>query len=276
VKDAEYRALDAVNYSTLKHLRKSPKHYKHALDNPDTSTNYSMLRAIHALVLEPFTFDEAFVVWDGRRDKRNKDYAAFLELHAGKDVLNPDELTKATAISESYRASPFVERLLAHPGTQYEVAMVWTDHETGLECKGKPDIISVQDAGDGLVTLIIADLKTFYTTEARQIERQAQSYGWLLQLAHYTRGALEHLGLMERFQQGFVAIEWFTIVCEEEAPHDCSAVPWGAGLQGRAQAQLSVLLQTLKGCREKDKWPGRGEVQTARDCQDNNSYDGEG
>jgi hypothetical protein len=94
VNDAEYRALDAVNYSTLKHIRKSPKHYKHALEHPDTSTNYSMLRAIHALVLEPFAFDEAFVVWEGRRDKRNKDYAAFLELHAGKDVLTPDEFSQ--------------------------------------------------------------------------------------------------------------------------------------------------------------------------------------
>jgi hypothetical protein len=137
VNDAEYRALDAVNYSTLKHIRKSPKHYKHALENPDTSTNYSMLRAIHALVLEPFSFDEAFVVWDGRRDKRNKDYAAFLELHAGKDVLTPDEFSKATAISEAYRASPFVEQLLAHPGTQYEVPMLWTDLESGLSLQGQ-------------------------------------------------------------------------------------------------------------------------------------------
>jgi hypothetical protein len=265
VNDAEYRALDAVNYSTLKHIRKSPKHYKHALENPDTSTNYSMLRAIHALVLEPFSFDEAFVVWDGRRDKRNKDYAAFLELHAGKDVLNPDELVKATAISEAYRASPFVEQLLAHPGTQYEVPMVWTDHETGLECKGKPDIVCVRDEGDGLVTLVVADLKTFYTTDVGQVQRQAKSYGWLLQLAHYTRGALEHLGLMERFQHGQVGIEWWTILCEEEAPHDCSAVRWTQAEQRRAQAQLSVLLQTLQKCRATNQWPGRGEVQAQQD-----------
>ena len=58
--DRDYRALEAVNYSTLKHIRKSPKHYLHALENPDTSTNYSMLRAIHALVLEPFSFDRRF------------------------------------------------------------------------------------------------------------------------------------------------------------------------------------------------------------------------
>ena len=272
MKDAEYRALDAVNYSTLKHIRKSPKHYKHALDNPDTSTNYSMLRAIHALVLEPFTFDEAFVVWDGRRDKRNKDYAAFLEANAGKDVLTPDELAKATAISESYRASPFVERLLAHPGTQYEVPMVWTDHESQLNCKGKPDIVCVRDEGDGLVTLVVADLKTFFTTEARQIVRQAHQFGWLLQLALYTRGAMEHFGLLERFQAGQVGIEWWTIICEEDAPHDCSAFAWTQAEQGRAQAQLSVMLQTLQVCRETDYWPGRGQVQAQQD----DVNDGEG
>jgi hypothetical protein len=265
VNDAEYRALDAVNYSTLKHIRKSPKHYKHALENPDTSTNYAMLRAIHALVLEPFSFDEAFVVWDGRRDKRNKDYAAFLEKNVGKDVLNPEELAKATAISEAYRASPFVEGLLAHAGTRYEVPMVWTDFETGLVCKGKPDIICVRDEGDGLSTLVIADLKTFFTTEARQIVRQAHQLGWLLQLAHYTRGAIEHFELLERFQAGQLAIEWWSIICEEEAPHDCSAFGWTQAEQGRAQAQLSVMLQTLQDCRATDRWPGRGEVQAQQD-----------
>ena len=112
---------------------------------------------------------------------------------------------------------------------------------------------------------IVEAVKTFYTTEIRQIVRQAHQLGWLLQLAHYTRGALEHFGLLERFQHGQVGIEWWTILCEEEAPHDCSAVRWTQAEQGRAQAQLSVMLQTLQSCRETDQWPGRGEVQAQQD-----------
>jgi hypothetical protein len=258
--DRDYRALEAVNYSSLKHMRKSPKHYKHMLENPDTSTNYAMLRAIHALVLEPFTFEDSFTVWTGgRRDKRNAEYAAFIEASGARDILTPDEVMKAGRISEAYRGNVYLEQLLAHPGTHCELAMVWKDLETGLACKGKPDIVCVEELGDGLIRLTVADLKTFYTSDKRSILRQGKSYGWPLQLAHYTRGAIEHFGLRGAWELGMVDVEWATIVAEEEAPHDCSAVKWGLSSQRAADRQLSVLLQTLKQCLETGVWPGRGD-----------------
>jgi hypothetical protein len=78
ITDAEYRAADGVNWSRLKIIRESPLHYKMKPDRPDTAA-LGMLRAIHALVLEPEEFDRDFAIFDGRRDKRSRSYQEFLE-----------------------------------------------------------------------------------------------------------------------------------------------------------------------------------------------------
>jgi len=90
--DAQYRAYPAVNYSKLKHMAKSPLHYRHNSEHPAAdNAAFRLGRATHCLVLEPFTFDQQFAVYEGKRDKRQKAYKAFLETVGDRDVLSPQE-----------------------------------------------------------------------------------------------------------------------------------------------------------------------------------------
>jgi hypothetical protein len=257
--EAEYRAAPGVNYSTLKHLRKSPLHYKHAVENPEDSGNdYALLRHVHALVLEPMSAHEQSVVWDGRRDTRNKDYAAFLETNKGKNILTVPEAAQAESIAAAYNGNGLVRWLLALTGTVTEGPWFWEQevgHGDALRCKGKPDIIHYSvDHG-----LIVADLKTFGDTSAPLISYAARKHGWLLQLAHYTRLAAD------RYQVDLhqVPVRWFTIVAEDKAPWDCTAIEWDNATKAGALAEHQRLLEQLVECEITGQWPGRGELQVA-------------
>lgn len=256
--EAEYRAHPAVNYSTLKHMRKSPLHYRHAVDNPEDSGNeYAMLRAVHALVLEPMTAHETIAVWDGRRDKRDKAYCAFLDANAGKDILNPTEHAQALAVSAAYNRNSTVQWLLSLPGTRCEQPHVWTHQCANLELafKGKPDILHYS-AEHGL---IVADLKTCGDTDARLVASMARKYGWLLQLAHYTLLAFD----LWQLGPTTTPVQWLTITAEDKAPFDCTALSWDAGSIIAAMQEHAALVAQLERCLLTDQWPGRGELQVA-------------
>ena len=261
--EADYRAARGVNYSALKHLRKSPLHYKHAVENPeDSGQDYAMLRHVHALVLEPMTAHEQSVVWDGRRDTRNKDYAAFLEANKGKNILTVSEAAQAENIAAAYNGNAVLRWLLATSGTNCETPWFWM-HPVGQEqlgeekilLKGRPDIIHYStDHG-----LIVADLKTFGDTSAPLIASAARKYGWLLQLAHYTLLAAD----LHEVDKRQVPVRWFTIVAEDKAPWDCTAIEWDNATKWAALAEHQRLLEVLVDCQATGRWPGRGELQVA-------------
>jgi hypothetical protein len=266
--DAEYRAIKAVNYSSLKHIRKSPKHYKHNIDHPepDSPSKYAELRAIHALLLEPFIFEEQFAVYDGRRDKRVKEYQDFLATVGDRTVITPAERDAAQVVADAFRSHLGVEDLLAQPTTDYEVAMVWNDPVTGIECKGKADVINIEilDAPDQdeelrYARLLVADLKSFFTTQPAAVARHGKQNGWFEQLAHYTRGALAKIEAEHGVKPDKVEVVWQSIIAEQKAPHDVVIIEWGEKVQAEAQARLSEWLGTLKLCLELDQWPGRGD-----------------
>ena len=256
--EAAYRKAPGVNYSTLKHLRKSPLHYKHAVENPeDSGQDYAMLRHVHALVLEPMSAHEQSVVWDGRRDTRNKEYAAFLETHKGKNILTVSEAAQAENIAAAYNGNGLVRWLLAISGTSCEVPWFWNQlvGDDVLPLKGRPDIIHYS-ADHGL---IVADLKTFGDTSAPLIAYAARKHGWLLQLAHYTLLAAD----LHEVDLRAVPVRWFTIVAEDKGPFDCTAVEWDTATKAGAMAEHQRLLEVLVDCQATGRWPGRGELQVA-------------
>jgi len=260
--EQEYRVFDAINYSSLKHMRKSPAHYKWELDKPkEDDAKYHQLRAIHALVLEPFAADDQIAVWDGRKDKRNKDYAAFLELHAGKSILNPTEHAEAKLIAEAYSKNTHLRWLLGLPGTCTETSVVFDlSHivqeleQAKLACKGRPDLMhySVEHG------LIIADLKTFGSTDSSLICWAARQHGWLIQLALYTFAAEAHFDI--DLSSG-IPVRWFTVVAESDGPFDSTAIEWDEDTKARASHELSALLKMVADCTISGQWPGRSGLQ---------------
>ena len=73
---AEYNAIDGINITRLKEMRRSPLHYQYAVEHPKESAPMTLGIATHVAVLEPERFIRDFSVWDrvldnGRAAPRN-------------------------------------------------------------------------------------------------------------------------------------------------------------------------------------------------------------
>ena len=90
----EYRSIKAVNFSTLKLIRKSPKHYKWNIDHgSEDTTGRSLGRATHCLVLTPELFNEEFSIYDGKV-RKGKLWDKFEAENQNKTILKESHKVK--------------------------------------------------------------------------------------------------------------------------------------------------------------------------------------
>ena len=65
---AEYDAIEAISITRLKELRRSPQHYRYALEHPKHTDALTLGIATHVAVLEPERFERDFAIWTRRTD----------------------------------------------------------------------------------------------------------------------------------------------------------------------------------------------------------------
>lgn len=236
---AEYAAIDAVNFSTLKWMRESPLVYRHRLTQgyPDTPA-LAMGRVTHTLVFEPEKFSDEYAIWDG--DRRGKAWSEFKEASGEKTIFKPAEIETAQQMAEAVRSHPLVAPYL--DGGLFEHAVYWTDPETGLPCKARPDWI-IPDRR------ILIDLKTCVSADARRFGAAAARYAYHLQCAMYVNAITYGLG----WAPNRVKI----IAVEKDAPHEVSIFDVPQEAIDAAAEEVSDLLRMVKACRQTNTWPGR-------------------
>jgi hypothetical protein len=248
---AMYQSIDAVNWSSLKHLWSgSPKLYKHRLDTDKDEPTAAMTlgRATHLAVFEPDRLPLECAVWT-EGDRRGNAWKAFKEANEGRIILKADEYDDVIKMRDAVRANPDVIPYLAS-GTA-EHALMWTDDETSMDCKARLDFLNLTHA-DGPV---IVDLKTSNSIETRRFSSVAARLGYHLQAAHYLRGLkAAHALPFARF---------VIIAVESSAPYDSVVYEYETGDLRAATEELAGLLVKLKHHRDTDTWPGRySEPQT--------------
>ena len=239
----EYAALEGVNWSRLKLARKSLLHFRDEPKRPDTAS-LGMLRAVHALVLEPEHFAEDFTVYDGRRDKRTAKYQAFLETVGSRTVLSTKEHAEASRISQAVAAYKPAADLLSMDGACAEVPLHWTDRATGLTCKGRADLVIT----DGKRATLI-DLKTCRTIDGRGLASDAARMGYHGQLAHYAAGVESCMG-------GEV-VAWALLCVEGTAPHDVGLYYLDDEAKRAGSALRNDLLAQVADAQREDHYPGQ-------------------
>jgi hypothetical protein len=245
---ADYDSVEAVHYSTLKWMRRSPLHYWHHCDTPSADNDaFRLGRATHAAVFEPDRFLTDFVAWDrvtaaGNPSPRNgKAWNGFQEEHAGKTILPLEQMQQATAIGDAVRSHPVAQRILFDPHGKAEEPLYWTDSTTGLLCKARLDWIAPA-MGD------IADLKTDgMGINAWRFARTMDALGYYLQAAFYRRA------LLETRQMDFTPV---LIVVEKQPPHDVAVWEVGAQTLEVADAEIDELFEQISSSMARDSWPG--------------------
>ncbi len=242
---ADYDKLDAVNWSKLKLLARSPAHYRNAPLEPREDTDFLRLgRAVHAAVFEPETFEARFVRFGGKV-RRGHEWDDFAEQAAALDqtILTADQWADATVIADAVRLHPVAGPLVrggrpAHP-------LPWThkvephDHLPGyaIACKGRVDYLRPD---------CIVDLKTTRDASPDAFGRQMFNLLGHGQAAWYRDG------------EGH-ALPFFFVAVEKAPPYAVQVYEVGADILDMGRELYCDLLGRLHACRADDSWPAYAE-----------------
>lgn len=102
--------------------------------------------AMHAICLEPERLQSEFVVmpkFNLRTNQGKEDKAGFEKENQGKKILNDDEYTKLRLMYESVMAHPAARQIIEGKGIA-EGSFFWTDKDSGIECRCRPDKIMTE------------------------------------------------------------------------------------------------------------------------------------
>ncbi len=241
----EYRAIDAVNFSTLKVLDHSAKHYRHNLAHPTETDTLRLGTAAHCAVLEPTKFRSRFAVW--RERKANGDSAArkgpawesFVAEHAGRTIITEDQETDALLMQSAISSSSDAMFYLSHGSA--EVTLLWRIGKR--PCKGRVDFIT--DLGNGPV---LVGVKTAVDIRPKPFGRAATRLLYGLQWPFYFDGYEAATGVRPA--------EIVEIVVEKKEPHDVIVYGIEEEELDIGRADYLALLERLDECESADSWPG--------------------
>lgn len=240
-----YHAAPGLSGTGIRHLLRSPAHYRAVMDAPREATPAMILgSAVHAAVLEPGKLDAEFAVAPtvDRRTKAGKEaYEAFVAEAGGRDILTAEQWETVQRIRDAATEHPAVQELLH--GAICERPLFWTDREHGIQCKGKPDA-----AASDWSHLI--DLKTTDDARAQSFQRGLVKFGYHVQLAHYVSGVLH--------QEDVEPLRIFFIVVETEPPHGIRTYSLEPGAIHRARLELERAYRLYADCTRSGNWPVYG------------------
>ena len=134
-------------------------------------------------------------------------------------------------------ATPFVSKLI---NGEHELSYFWTDEDTGLKCKVRPDSINHK-------LKVIVDYKTTDDAETERFMRQAIKLGYDLQASYYLDGVKANTG------EDYI----FVFIAQEKKPPYAVNILQADDIFIRSGREVyKAMLQTYKECSETGNWYG--------------------
>ena len=237
---------DRVNWSTLKAIGISPKHYLHLIKNPREDTDALRLgRVVHCLVFERDEFNARYIIEPRFNRAMNDDTAltrgydggkqaaaAWDERRDGREVVKGDVYREAYAIAASVVADPISGPIVLSGWSERKIE--W--EMNGIQCRGRVDHVNG----------CLADLKT--TRSLLTFERDVARYGYHAQLAWYADG-LEAAGYPIEGDPCLIAVE-------SVPPYDVLVLTFTEEDLAAGRRVYRSALERLAACRASGLWPG--------------------
>lgn len=238
----DYDRIPAVRRSALWEIRKSPMHYKYALEHPEEPTEALLFGiAAHKFILEPETFWDEYAKAPklDRRTKAGKEEWERLRT-CGKSLIMEDDLDTIRAMNEAVYANPTAAALLKTG--QHEVAFKWNEATTDEPCKCRADCITEWNGERWIV-----DYKTTTSCEGNAFELSCRKYGYKLQAAMYSDGV---------FAQTFTPHRFAFVAQEKKPPFAVRVYFCDQGFIDEGMELFRELIGTYHRCRLSGEWPG--------------------
>jgi hypothetical protein len=262
-----YHATPAISASKLKVARRSLRYFKRKYIDctlpPEPESEAKLLgSAVHALIEGRDAFLEQFAVAPEGIDRRTKDgkadWAAFLDMSAGKRVLKATLAKEAQEMADAINAHPAASALMQ--GVQREVS--WRAEVNGLLMQCRTDIygentVSVPFA-DGVreVGTRVVDIKktaSLCADEFSNFHRQFFTLGYYRQAGFYS--ALLQMMVPPECRPASGWIPFFFVAVAEDTQEVFVGEP-DADAMALGYEHATSDLRAVRDAFESDEWPG--------------------
>ena len=241
----QYAAIKALRSSQLKLLKKSPAHYRAAIEHPKPRSPQmekilAKGKAFDTLILHGPEKFEKLVTVEPDLNRNTKVYKAWKLEHAdAKCLLSEAEKKQILAMSERAFSKNQFSHIFGQFGFSHRV-IIWQDARTGIWCKCEIDWIME----DGTVV----DLKSTADAGFWFFGRNARRLGYFNQGAFYLEGLTAVTGIVHD--------QFLLAAVEVDPPHESHVFRVSQDQLDRAKLQNDENISALKHCFETDSWPG--------------------
>lgn len=248
-----YHAMPELSSTQIKDVLRTPAHFyaKHmAVDKKTHAPTQTMLlgTVVHTLVLESDKFDSEYAIsqkFDRRTKQGKADAAEFDAANSRKTVIDGDLYAQAKLMADSILKHP-VARLLKLPAMIPEASIFYTDAETELDCRIRPDyhLPPCEQFPNGL----IVDLKTTDNASYNAFNRTIVNFGYHISAAMYCDGFMQ---LYETDEPP--AFLW--LIGERDAPYAVIAYSPNFETMQKGDDKKREALQIIAECMAAEEWP---------------------
>ena len=228
----KYKSERALNWSSLKELRRSPLHYQWSQNNPRPDSDTLIVgRAGHTAILEPLRFLREYAMWTGKI-RRGKEWEQFKSDNDGKTIIREQDFASVELMAQAVHNHPEAMDLLS--GCQVERSVFW-DYK-GRPCKARLDAFK-----DGY----LVDVKT--TSDLSRFTNDAYKFGYHGQLAFYGMALAAVMGMN---------VDTYILAVESKPPHDVGVFKCSTEFITEGEQLVFQLIDRLEACERADSWPG--------------------
>lgn len=259
---ADYHARPEIGSTPLKRIE-VPAVYQWHQNNPQEYKDcFRIGSLIHTCILEPEKLNDEYLTAPafGKRSKADReewscwflengaedvaeimrkpaaDWFSEFQKQTGKSIVTADELTQFMQMVHSVRNNPEAVKLLT--AGRAEQSMFWTDKETGINLKCRPDYLN---------NAFCTDIKSTRNARPYAFARSIMDYGYHISQAMYQDGIKQCTGDDVGFR---------FIVIEKEPPYLCAVYELSGESAELGRIKYRELLHKLADCLDRDEWPG--------------------
>lgn len=171
----------------------------------------------------------------------------FMKQNEGKYIIKdvgPESFDAIEEMLSSCFQDAVIQALIKN--TEYQLSLFWTDPETGIRLKTRPDICKRKKN-------TIINLKTTEDGSPAAFGKDLCKYDYPLQACVEIDGCLK-TGLMDAVDN------YFWLVVEKVAPFNATIYEFSGSDRDACMDNYRFLLKKIQKAREQEKWPGYSDM----------------
>lgn len=254
--------LSATQIKLAKKSLKELDWYRRGLLKQEQKTHFDFGNAFELALLDPVAFSEKVAILKDREfvnealmvkpdlkvPRNSTEYklstAKFYEENAGKYIVldegGEESYETIKLMLESCYQDKIIQGLIKN--TEYQLSVFWTDEETGLQLKTRPDICKRKKN-------VIVNVKTCLDGSPKGFAKDLVKYDYPLQACHEIKGCLAG-GVIESLDN------YFWLVVEKKAPFNATVYEFDEEDIQAGMLELNYLYGKITKAKEKNFFPG--------------------